>query len=364
MNRFNLEIQKSSSLGLKWKIEPILHARVPIIKLTETRLTGGKLQCDIGIRSTQMPITRLIRYYCEFDDRVPVFYTFIKQWSKSRQIAEAMYGFPNSFGFVMLVTKFLQLLDEPLLPITDYDRKSKKLYEVHSITSFKFSTITLLELAVLFFDYYFNFDFEAYQLDITLCGLQWKHGQDYNLNHEDQETMLVVDPSSKSENVTRCLKPYNLKIMRQEFFRGYKCAINGDWDLLFTPFNQNGEISIFEIYPPTNQYEQDVQYELEPDIDDELNDDFEEGNVGYTRWHTNHHNHNHNLIHIHDGYNYKINHYINNQNVQYQYNKNKSNNNKKKTGKKKPNHNHGKSAKISNNKRYIKKKQNFERLNY
>ena len=259
MSRFNMEMKKSSELGLKWKIEPILHARVPIIKLTETKLTEGKLQCDIGIRSTQMPITKLIRYYCEYDDRVSIFYTFIKQWSKCRQIAEAMYGFPNSFGFVMLVTKFLQLLEEPLLPITDYDRKLKQLICIHNINKFKFNTMTLMELAISFFDYYFQFDFETYQLDITLCGLQWKHGQDYNLNHPDQETMLVVDPSSKSENVTRCLKPYNLKIMRQEFFRGYKCAMNGDWDLLFQPFNQKGEISIFEIYPPINQYEIDIK---------------------------------------------------------------------------------------------------------
>jgi len=263
MNRLKLNMSSWHRLGLEWKMEPILHARVPIVKLTEMKMTQGALNVDIGIRSTQMPITKLISYYCAYDDRVAVFYMFIKQWSKQRRISDAMYGFPNSFGFVMLATKFLQLTEEPVIPIVDYDRKMKRIQVRHSLRHFRRNEQTLLELAVAFFDFYASFDFETYQISITTAGLQWKHPNDYNLNHDDQGTMLIEDPSANNENVTRCLKPYNMRIMKQEFFRAFKCSKHADWDLLFKPYNDRGEPSIFEIYPPEDEWEENMRYEIE-----------------------------------------------------------------------------------------------------
>eukprot|EP00483_Globobulimina_turgida_P006147 UN06157 len=151
----------------------------------------------------------------------------------------------------------------------DYDENKKKIIERHSIRKFKANKQNLLELAVSFFEYYFNFDFETYQISITTAGLQWKHAEDYNLNHSDQSTMLIEDPSSQNENVTRSLKPYNLKILRSEFFRAYKCAKNGDWELLFKPFDENGgEDSIFNKYPPIDSREEEIRYEFEEEYED------------------------------------------------------------------------------------------------
>merc|ERR1712228_110753 len=150
-----------------------------------------------------------------------------------------------------------------------------KLSQKHSICNFRPNTQSLLELAVSFFDYYFHFDFETYQISITSAGLQWKHSEDYNLNHSDQSTMLIEDPSSKNENVTRCLKPYNLKVIRTELFRGYKCAMNGDWELLFKPYDEGVEQSIFEKYPPINEHEIEIQYELE-ELDEDINAVYED----------------------------------------------------------------------------------------
>ena len=285
VNRLKLNMASSHRLGLEWKIEPILHARVTIVKLTEKKRTGGKLNVDIGIRSTQMPITKLIRFYCAYDERVSVFYMFIKQWSKQRRISDAMYGFPNSFGFVMLATKFLQLTEEPVIPIVDYDRKLKRIQIRHSLRHFRRNEQTLLELAVAFFDFFATFDFETYQISITSAGLHWKHPNDYNLNHDDQGTMLIEDPSAQNENVTRCLKPYNMRIMKQEFFRAYKCAKHGDWELLFKAYNDRGETSIFEIYPPEDEWEENMRYEIEAyDNDWEYEEYHEERNEEhYTR---------------------------------------------------------------------------------
>jgi len=224
-----------------------------------------------------MPITKLINFYLDYDEKVSIFMMFIKQWSKIRMISDAIHGFPNSFGFVMLSLKYLQLLCEPILPIMDYDKQKKKLIERHSIRNFKPNSMSLLELAVAFFDYYFNFDFDAYQISITSAGLDWKHEQDYNLNHSDQSTMLIEDPSSKNENVTRCLKPFNLKVIRTELFRAYKCAKNADWQRLFRPYDQHSETSIFETYPPSNQREVEIRYELE-EMDEDIHAAYEEYN--------------------------------------------------------------------------------------
>ena len=103
----------------------------------------------------------------------------------------------------------------------------------------------------------------------------WYDTKDYNLSHSDQSTMLIEDPSSKNENVTRCLKPYNLKVIRTEMFRGYKCAKNGDWDLLFKPYDQGVEQSVFEVYPPINKQEIEIQYELE-ELDEDINAVYED----------------------------------------------------------------------------------------
>merc|ERR1712087_904789 len=100
----------------------------------------------------------MISYFYNYDERVAVFFMFCKQWSKRRMVSDAMHGFPNSFGFVMLATKFLQLLDEPVLPIVDYDRKAQRLVEKHGIAKFRRNEMSLLELAVSFFDHFLDFD--------------------------------------------------------------------------------------------------------------------------------------------------------------------------------------------------------------
>lgn len=210
-----------------------------------------------------MPITKMISYFCNYDERVSVFFMFVKQWSKRRMISDAMHGFPNSFGFVMLATKFLQLLDEPVLPIVDYDRAAQRLVTKHSIDAFRRNEMSLLELACSFFDYFFDFDFAAYQISITRARLQWKHAADYNLSHSEQSTMLIEDPSADHENVTRCLKPYNLKVLRHEMLRGFKCTQHGDWRRLMRPFDQAREPDIFKLYPPENERELRVWRELD-----------------------------------------------------------------------------------------------------
>lgn len=270
-HRLSLNASLCRKAGFVWKVEPVLHARVPIIKLTaRVKLKNAKgkvrepLQVDVGVRSTQMPITKMISFFCNYDERVAVFFMFVKQWSKRRMVSDAMHGFPNSFGFVMLATKFLQLLEEPILPIVDWEKDKRRLYAKYAITKFRRNEMSLLEIAVSFFDYWFDFDFAAYQIAITEPGLQWKHASDYNLSHADQSTMLIEDPSADNENVTRCLKPYNLKVLRHEMLRGFKCAQHGDWRRLMRPFEETPgrEFDIFKLYPCENERERRVWREL------------------------------------------------------------------------------------------------------
>merc|ERR1712173_515498 len=83
--------------------------------------------------------------------------------------------------------------------------------------------------------------------------------------------------SSKNENVTRCLKPFNLKVIRTELFRAYKCVKNADWGLLFKPYDQGLETSIFEKYPPVDQREVEIRYEIE-EMDEDINAAYDEYN--------------------------------------------------------------------------------------
>ena len=70
---------------------------------------------DIAIQSSQQSVANLVNYYCDYDDRVRPFIISIKHWSKTRGLCDAMNNYPNSFGFVLLSIKFLQMVN--ILPI-------------------------------------------------------------------------------------------------------------------------------------------------------------------------------------------------------------------------------------------------------
>jgi len=242
----------------RFEIYPILNAKVPIIKIKEVGRTG--LDMDIAIQSSQQSVANLINFYCDCDDRVRPFIIAIKHWSKRRGLCDAMNNYPNSFGFVLLCIKFLQMVN--LLPVCQIEvdeRDAAQPRVVHPVDSSKPNTDTLLELMVQFFEMYRRFNFKLLQISTSTPGLESKICHQYysTFKTQRQTTMVVQDPSCISANVTRNVRPYRLTIMQNEFFRGYKCAKHGDWDLLMAKFTTaKTEVPIFNFYPPSDDEQQ------------------------------------------------------------------------------------------------------------
>ena len=88
---------KSSNKKLRFgNIQPIAHARVPIVKLKEIE-TG----VDVDICINNMLATRntlLLKTYASIDDRVRQLGVIVKLWSKARGIKASDQGTLSSYG--------------------------------------------------------------------------------------------------------------------------------------------------------------------------------------------------------------------------------------------------------------------------
>merc|ERR1719334_1560576 len=217
----------SANADYTFEVFPILNAKVPIIKVTafrklpsskskaKTRKKGKKyyrkgppMDIDIAIQSSQQSVAQLISFYCAYDWRVRPVLVCVKHWAKMRKICDAMSNYPNSFGFVLLCIKFLQMVG--VLPVMDICE--------HAITSSMdaaepilvanisaHNPASLVELVTQFFEMYHRFNFKLLQVATSRVGLESKICHEYygSFCRLHQTTMVVEDPSCRAANVCR-----------------------------------------------------------------------------------------------------------------------------------------------------------------
>jgi hypothetical protein len=91
----------------RFQIHPILSARVPLLKVLDTKT---RVEVDITVAdSFNAQKTALMTAYCAIDGRVPVLIKLAKSWFQARGFGDASKGGFNSFGVGLLVICFLQL---------------------------------------------------------------------------------------------------------------------------------------------------------------------------------------------------------------------------------------------------------------
>eukprot|EP01084_Bolivina_argentea_P297588 512701_1 len=94
-------------------IQPILHARYPIITIDNRRIN---IKMDISIcddycvENTRDIILEYINKYIAYGYPMRKFIIFIKYWSKRRYINDSPNRFINSFGFTLMAIKYIQYL--------------------------------------------------------------------------------------------------------------------------------------------------------------------------------------------------------------------------------------------------------------
>jgi len=95
-------------------IQPITHARVPIVKFVEPQ---SGMQCDISLSNAlALRNSALLRFYSDLDPRVRPLALAVKLWASRRGINDPPSQTLSSYAYVLLVVAYLQQVSPPILP--------------------------------------------------------------------------------------------------------------------------------------------------------------------------------------------------------------------------------------------------------
>ncbi|KAI5990415.1 hypothetical protein EDD15DRAFT_2452343 [Pisolithus albus] len=233
----------------KFRVKPLPHARIPIVKLSLDPSPGfpSGIACDIGFENRlALENTRLLMCYAMIDPpRVRTFVLFLKVWSKRRKINSPYQGTLSSYGYVLLVIYFLvHVKNPPVLPnlqqIPPLRPVSKEDTHINGYNTWFFDDIELLcqswrssntetvaELLIDFFRYYSR-DF-AYSTGVASirAGLLKKESKGWQNDlssskfndSRERNRFCIEDPFETDFNVARCVTREGLYQIRGEFMR-------------------------------------------------------------------------------------------------------------------------------------------------
>jgi len=208
----------TSAVGTyRLRIQPILgkSVKVPILKITDP--TYG-INADVSIWRGQGVVSDLITKFCSCDKRVRPFLIAVKYWSKVRKMNDASQQKINSFGYVLLALKFLQLLE--ILPV-DIRQTNPKSW--HTLCR-----ASIGELLSGFFEFYGLFPFDSHQVTLLRKGIELKKPSIFDVR-PDQTVMLIQDPIETRNNVARNVRQRTLKQIQNEFKRAHDFCLKQDW---------------------------------------------------------------------------------------------------------------------------------------
>ncbi|XP_031637400.1 poly(A) RNA polymerase, mitochondrial-like [Contarinia nasturtii] len=200
-------------------VEPILNARVPIIKYHQ-KLTC--LECDLSMSNISgFQMSEILYTLGEMDWRVRPFVFYMRTWAQSFGI---MQGYPSlglsNFMLTCLAIFFLQQLPQPVLPPIDDFMKlivtDDKIPSITDSTKLNFkskNTSTLTQLLMEFFDFYASFNFQEDAVSISAGSIKVNVGA---------ESMYIYNPLDVGVNVSRNITDYE----RNDFVNKCRFAQN------------------------------------------------------------------------------------------------------------------------------------------
>jgi len=133
--------------------EEILGARVPILKLC----FENELEVDLSCHNlTPLVNTRLLREYCNLDQRIYHLGLAVKLWAKAVGVCGATPGNLSSYAFTLMMLYFLQVHPDVQLPVFPVEafKKPHKLLAVASTRPSWRCTLLLVDLLKSFFRFY------------------------------------------------------------------------------------------------------------------------------------------------------------------------------------------------------------------
>eukprot|EP01083_Nonionella_stella_P061715 160754_1 len=207
-------------------IKDILHARYPIIKMYDIK-SHEHLNVSISddycyernelIKTCIAHHTSIWSKVVQSDECIQKLIVFVKHWSKMRGINGAYAGYINSFGFVVLVIKFVQWFEPTKLKEKQWNL-GEILYEFYVFYASKFDWDRHCVSINHKFTKYIHITILYYRI------FDKKVHPHYNLH--------IVDPVNINQNIARCVGAPQAKQIKFEFIRCvriFEYNKNGKW---------------------------------------------------------------------------------------------------------------------------------------
>uniref|UniRef100_A0A914CKE2 PAP-associated domain-containing protein n=1 Tax=Acrobeloides nanus TaxID=290746 RepID=A0A914CKE2_9BILA len=221
-------------------IDPVLSARVPVIKL---KLKSHRdIEVDININCTAgIYNSHLLHYYSRIDERLPILAAFLKKYLDERCVIQPRHGRLNSYTVVLMIIHYLQCcVDPPILPnlnflypamfdgTTDIENLKFDQEFPTPLKDIPKNDMTVGELLLGFFDYYANFDY-AYDAISMMNGMVFSRD---NLGHGNHRFLFYIEEVYDGLTVPKNLTDAN---DLQDIIRIFKDSRNRVLELNYTP---------------------------------------------------------------------------------------------------------------------------------
>eukprot|EP01083_Nonionella_stella_P200518 734208_1 len=177
-------------------ITSLLHAKYPII---QAQCKTSMIKFDISIADafcehTQQIMQNYIQYFEQNGVAIKPFIVFVKYWAKQNGINDGYHRFLNSFGYTILVIKFLQIF------CAHYG------YGGHSLSTLLFG-----------FYYLYAVEFNPTKHAISIIT----NSSAFDLKMNQKCWMEIVDPANKNNNVAQNVGPQRWLEIRQVFIKAH-----------------------------------------------------------------------------------------------------------------------------------------------
>ncbi|KAL8165004.1 UNVERIFIED_CONTAM: hypothetical protein K2H54_024247 [Gekko kuhli] len=187
-------------------VQKILNARCPLVRFSHQ---PSGFQCDLTSNNRiAMRSSELLYIYGSLDPRVRALVFSVRCWARAHGITSSIPGaWITNFSLTMMVLFFLQRKNPPIIPTLDHlkelaDVQDKQVIEGHDCTFVSNlnkikptgNTQSLDVLLGDFFEYYGNFAFNKYSLNI-------RKGKEQN--KPDSSPLHIQNPFEQSLNISR-----------------------------------------------------------------------------------------------------------------------------------------------------------------
>lgn len=217
----------------KRSLEPILTARVPIIRF-KYHYNNHDFDIDLSMyNKCALYNSKLVKAYCELDERFPLLFKLVKKIVKNCCIGDASRGSLSSYAWSLLCIHFLQHTDPPILPVLQELPKNQDYPEIlingcnvwfygltedidHRLLE-SHNDSNLMHLLKQFFIYYSNFDFDMNVVSVRKFDMIDRFEKDWM-----DSIMCIEDPFELHYNLARRLDNEMAFYIRNTFAYLYK----------------------------------------------------------------------------------------------------------------------------------------------